>query len=50
MTSTSESISPPRPIEILRGLLSSQRNFKRLQQIIIFIIMVDRGNRHDRAL
>jgi multiple sugar transport system permease protein len=40
MASTSESISPPRPIGILRGLLSSQRNFKRLQQIIIFIIMV----------
>lgn len=40
MASTSESISPARPIGILRGLLSSQRNFKRLQQIIIFIIMV----------
>ena len=39
MASTSESISPPRAIGILRGLLSSQRNFKRLQQIIIFIIM-----------
>jgi multiple sugar transport system permease protein len=40
MASTSESISPPRAIGILRGLLNSQRNFKRLQQIIIFIIMV----------
>jgi multiple sugar transport system permease protein len=40
MASTSESITPARPIGILRGLLSSQRNFKRLQQIIIFIIMV----------
>jgi multiple sugar transport system permease protein len=40
MASTSESISPLPPIGILRGLLSSQRNFKRLQQIIIFIIMV----------
>jgi multiple sugar transport system permease protein len=40
MASTSESISPARPIGILRGLLNSQRNFKRLQQIIIFIIMV----------
>lgn len=40
MASTSESISPPRPIGLLRSLLSSQRNFKRLQQIIIFIIMV----------
>ena len=39
MASTSESISPPRSVGILRGLLSSQRNFKRLQQIIIFIIM-----------
>jgi len=39
MASTSESISPPRPVGLLRGLLSSQRNFKRLQQIIIFIIM-----------
>ncbi len=50
MASTSESISPARPTGILRGLLSSQRNFKRLQQIIIFIIMVDWGDRHDRAL
>jgi multiple sugar transport system permease protein len=39
MASTSESISPPRPVGLLRGLFSSQRNFKRLQQIIIFIIM-----------
>ncbi len=39
MASTSESISPARPAGILRGLLTSQRNFKRLQQIIIFIIM-----------
>jgi multiple sugar transport system permease protein len=39
MASTSESISPPHPMEIVRGLLSSQRNFRRLQQVIIFIIM-----------
>ncbi len=39
MASTSESISPARPVRTLRGLLSSQRNFKRLQQVIIFIIM-----------
>jgi multiple sugar transport system permease protein len=39
MASSSESISPTRPIGTLRGLLSSQRNSKRLQQIIIFIIM-----------
>ena len=39
MASTSESISPPRPMGILRGLLGSQRKFRRLQQIIIFIIM-----------
>jgi ABC-type glycerol-3-phosphate transport system permease component len=39
MASTSESITPARPAGILRGLLSSQRNFKRLQQIVIFIIM-----------
>lgn len=39
MASTSQSISPPRPIGLLRSLLSSQRNFKRLQQIVIFIIM-----------
>ena len=39
MASTSESISPARPIGILRGWLSSQRNFKRFQQVIIFIIM-----------
>jgi multiple sugar transport system permease protein len=36
---TSENISPARPIGALRGLLSSQRNFKRLQQIVIFIVM-----------
>jgi len=36
---TSENISPARPVGSLRGLLSSQRNFKRLQQVIIFIIM-----------
>src|SRR5919197_315196 len=36
---TSENISSARPVGALRGLLSSQRNFKRLQQILIFIIM-----------
>jgi len=40
MASTSESISPARPVGILRGLFSSQRNFRRLQQILIFLIMV----------
>jgi len=39
MASTSEGIARSRPTGILRGWLSSQRNFKRLQQIIIFIIM-----------
>ena len=39
MASTSESISPARPVGTLRGLLNSQRNFKRFQQVIIFIIM-----------
>jgi multiple sugar transport system permease protein len=38
MAST-ESISPARPATTLRDLFSSQRNFKRLQQTIIFIIM-----------
>ena len=38
MTST-ENISSARPMTTLRGLLSSHRNFKRLQQVIIFIIM-----------
>src|SRR5688572_32222698 len=37
---TSENISTARPLASLRGWLSSQRNFQRLQQIIIFIIMV----------
>lgn len=37
---TSENISPAaRPVGALRGLLASQRNFRRLQQIVIFIIM-----------
>jgi multiple sugar transport system permease protein len=36
---TSENITSVRSIGGLRGLLSSQRNFKRLQQVIIFIIM-----------
>ncbi len=36
---TSENISPARPVGAVRGLLSSQRNFKRLQQIVIFIVM-----------
>jgi multiple sugar transport system permease protein len=39
MASTSDSISPVRPVGTLRGLLSSQRNFKRLQQVIIFVVM-----------
>jgi multiple sugar transport system permease protein len=39
MASTSESISPARSVGTLRGLLNSQRNFKRFQQVIIFIIM-----------
>ena len=39
MASSSESISPVRPVGSLRGFLSSQRNFRRLQQIIIFVIM-----------
>ncbi len=39
MASTSETISPARPIGTLRGLLSSQRNVKRLQQVVIFLIM-----------
>jgi ABC-type glycerol-3-phosphate transport system permease component len=38
MAST-ESISPARPATTLRDLFNSQRNFKRLQQTIIFIIM-----------
>ncbi|MCI0551906.1 MAG: carbohydrate ABC transporter permease [Anaerolineae bacterium] len=37
---SSENISQARPITGLRGLLSSQRNFRRLQQIIIFVIML----------
>src|SRR5688572_10342683 len=37
---TSENISTARPFASLRGWLSSQRNFQRLQQILIFIIMV----------
>src|ERR1041385_3369343 len=37
---TSENVSPARPVGALRGLLSSQRNFQRLQQIIILLIMV----------
>src|ERR1051325_6633021 len=36
---TTENISSVRPAISWRGLLSSQRNFRRLQQIIIFIIM-----------
>jgi multiple sugar transport system permease protein len=39
MASTSESITPTPHTGILRGLLSSQRNFKRLQQIVIFMLM-----------
>ena len=39
MASTSESISPVRPVGTWRGLLSSQRNFKRLQQVVIFVVM-----------
>lgn len=39
MASSSESISPVPRVGILRGMLSSQRNFRRLQQIIIFVIM-----------
>src|ERR671918_1672813 len=37
---TSENISTARPLTSLRGLLSSHRNFRRLQQVIIFLIMV----------
>jgi multiple sugar transport system permease protein len=37
---TSEHVSPAHPTVSLRGLLSSQRNVKRLQQIVIFIIMM----------
>lgn len=36
---TTEHMSSARPIVSLRGLLRSQRNVKRLQQIVIFIIM-----------
>jgi multiple sugar transport system permease protein len=36
---SSENISTARPATSLRGLLSSQRNFRRLQQTIIFFIM-----------
>ena len=36
---TSENISPANPTETRRGLLSSYRNTKRLQQIMILIIM-----------
>lgn len=36
---TTEHMSSARPIVRLRGLLRSQRNVKRLQQIVIFIIM-----------
>jgi len=36
---TSENISTARPVTSWRALLSSQRNFKRAQQVIIFIIM-----------
>ena len=37
---SSENISTVRPVGMLRGFLSSQRNFKRAQQVIIFIIML----------
>jgi len=37
---TSENISSMRPMTAIRGWLASQRNFQRLQQVIIFIIMV----------
>ena len=36
---SSENISPARPVASVRGWLASQRNFHRLQQIIIFTIM-----------
>jgi multiple sugar transport system permease protein len=36
---TSENISSSRPLSSLRGLVSSHRNFKRLQQVVIFIVM-----------
>lgn len=36
---TTENISTARPVISVRGWLSSHRNFQRLQQIIIFIIM-----------
>jgi len=36
---SSENISSVRPAETVRSWLSSQRNFKRVQQVIIFIIM-----------
>jgi multiple sugar transport system permease protein len=36
---SSENISSVRPVRALRGWLNSQRNFKRIQQVIIFIIM-----------
>lgn len=37
---TSENISSARPATAIRGWLTSHRNFQRLQQVIIFIIMV----------
>jgi multiple sugar transport system permease protein len=37
---SSENVSSARPFTTVRGWLASQRNFQRLQQIIIFIIMV----------
>ena len=39
MASSSGSISPAPRVGIWRGILSSQRNFRRLQQITIFVIM-----------
>lgn len=39
MASSSGSISPVPRVGIWRGILSSQRNFRRLQQITIFVIM-----------
>ena len=36
---TTENITQVRPVGMLRGLLRSHRNVKRVQQVIIFIIM-----------